>query len=735
MCTFVTHFLYTSTSIQEQKRIELADTPSDWSMLTVSDCNMCALINMVDADTTTEIVLSQLSLILNNNLEQAGTLEEALASNNEGLPFDMYLDTRSKKTNNSKMDATSSPRLPNITKFPNATPSPTCPTSSNSVDSKQKIELLYKTPHFVMCQSPNGAMSCFVTIPPPTESSAASLFPPGTKLPLPSISQSLQMDLKAPQKLSNGKRGIKKAPDTQQKIMSSKIAGVLSKMQPLAKQPNHKKPTVSTSTEAANTSSSDYDADIFSDFAHRLSTDGVTPDLERNVSDIDESHKINCVHDNATATTKSENDVSCVQQNFVSPIADIPKALASQQATDQQPFLANTSDFCGGLQECDILGIDIDDESVQQLLQLSPGLSVSKSTNHIEPPPSPFTQLMNSLTSPSNESAHYVSSKVQPNSNASNEWYNPTMLGHQQSSSSIDLPLNVAMNQHPSFQLPINFSSPTDSPHLNMSKESDTIHNVLQQSENHLLKDTSNKQGSYHHPGTLYSLPNGTSSFSQFPESLLPAREYRDLESLMNTVITNNDADMGSVNYTQSATTLTNSTFNSQLAGADLYSLDTNSATSLASSDISSQDQGSSHHFSLPDLTLEDHDTPQANTENAAIWSQFLSDHTQASTQSTSARSSSCLSNVSALQDIPEGSPMDLEEIPFMRQLEVCDYRTGASSMPSSPGQASVSSHSSLSAHDMFDSGSPSVLELCEMLSESSNVQKHDFSHLTLSGM
>ena len=60
-------------------------------------------------------------------------------------------------------------------------------------------------------------------------------------------------------------------------------------------------------------------------------------------------------------------------------------------------------------------------------------------------------------------------------------------------------------------------------------------------------------------------------------------------------------------------------------------------------------------------------------------------------------------------------------------------YRT-KSPTPSSPSIGSVSGHSTVSS--LFDPGgeSPSVLELCEMLSESPNVRQHDFSNMTFTG-
>ena len=64
--------------------------------------------------------------------------------------------------------------------------------------------------------------------------------------------------------------------------------------------------------------------------------------------------------------------------------------------------------------------------------------------------------------------------------------------------------------------------------------------------------------------------------------------------------------------------------------------------------------------------------------------------------------------------------------------MDLLQYRT-SSPVPSSPSIASVSSRSTVSTHDFFDE-SPSVVELCEMLSESPNVRHQDFSHLVLSG-
>ena len=97
------------------------------------------------------------------------------------------------------------------------------------------------------------------------------------------------------------------------------------------------------------------------------------------------------------------------------------------------------------------------------------------------------------------------------------------------------------------------------------------------------------------------------------------------------------------------------------------------------------------------------------------------------------------------LSDIQEGIPMNLGDILFdpanqhmqggmePANFPLQSYRT-RSPTPSSPSISSVSGHSTVSS--LFDPGveSPSVLELCELLSESPNVQQHDFSNMTFTG-
>ena len=130
------------------------------------------------------------------------------------------------------------------------------------------------------------------------------------------------------------------------------------------------------------------------------------------------------------------------------------------------------------------------------------------------------------------------------------------------------------------------------------------------------------------------------------------------------------------------------------------------------------------HHLSLPEINFAVRTTDQSAGFSTPI-----------------AHSPSIAQSLSPLQDIPEGvqmelhSPMPVVQFNGRDQHNLYDYRNG-SPIPSSPSVASTSSPSTVSMHEMlFDSKeSLSVLELCEMLGETSNVQHRDFSHLTLTG-
>lgn len=147
------------------------------------------------------------------------------------------------------------------------------------------------------------------------------------------------------------------------------------------------------------------------------------------------------------------------------------------------------------------------------------------------------------------------------------------------------------------------------------------------------------------------------------------------------------------------------------------------------------------HHLSLPNLTNLD-----ANDQGQCSSSSLLLEASQtggspiqcgSGTFTSSPCSHRSISPGVVLPDIPEGvqirSPHTNQYDPSQFNVDLLQYRT-SSPVPSSPSIASVSSRSTVSTHEFFESESPSVVELCEMLSESPNVRHQDFSHMVLSG-
>ena len=99
--------------------LEQSIEPSSWSLLTISDCNLCALLSMVHTSESTKSLLSQLTAVLDQNIQRALTLEEAIEMNNNGLPEDMFKDTRSRKMKIGNSTAVSGGNSSNISSSSN----------------------------------------------------------------------------------------------------------------------------------------------------------------------------------------------------------------------------------------------------------------------------------------------------------------------------------------------------------------------------------------------------------------------------------------------------------------------------------------------------------------------------------------------------------------------------------------------------------------------------------------
>ena len=153
-------------------------TPTDWSLLAISDCNLCALLDKTKTADATKVLLSQLPLILGSNFHRSATLEEVLATNNAGLPVNMFRDSRSKKAMSMKNTNTTPTKETSILEDLNLqlesdTPckgvsngyttssSPTSPTPNQA----EVLKVLSKSPHIVMCYPKDGSVSYILTLP------------------------------------------------------------------------------------------------------------------------------------------------------------------------------------------------------------------------------------------------------------------------------------------------------------------------------------------------------------------------------------------------------------------------------------------------------------------------------------------------------------------------------------------------------------------------------------------
>ena len=259
-------------------------------------------------------------------------------------------------------------------------------------------------------------------------------------------------------------------------------------------------------------------------------------------------------------------------------------------------------------------------------------------------------------------------------------------------------------------------------------------------------------------PATLSSVPNPL--YSSHPLSLLPNSSTMGLPFLSEVQQTSSFASQSSLNgclsISQSRMGHSDHLYPSASAGSlppislpsPLDSTDP-SVFSSGGSILGSLPEGgpsflppsSSHSPSFrpppsPPQSTDSRDTPVTVMDNTCLLP---------SAQSSLSRSVS----PRPLSNIPEGVPMSvlLEQHlaqqgvvgsfidPSSAGLSLAPYRVPKSPTPSSPSIGSVSGHSTVSS--LFDPGgeSPSVLELCELLSESPNVQQHDFSNTTFTGM
>ena len=309
--------MYTCLSVQNSMLdLEQSIEPSSRSLLTISDCNLCALLSMVQTSESTKALLSQLTGVLNQNVQRASTLEEAIEMNNSGLPEDMFKDTRSRKmkiggtsnatavgnsssnsgnggsSNKKDMEPILQAAMSNLSSdsqggessrmaVDNASTSGTNsnsistalpPTSTvistpvstpSSIDSTQKaLNVLSKSAHIIVCCQKPGSLSYILTVPTSTTNSTSST-PTSIPTPIPTPGRRI---------LPSPANGVESSNS-----ILSKLSGLIKRTSEKCGKGSSKKMKNPPQGElSGKVSASDYDAEKFSKFANILvNMDGI----------------------------------------------------------------------------------------------------------------------------------------------------------------------------------------------------------------------------------------------------------------------------------------------------------------------------------------------------------------------------------------------------------------------------------------------------------------------------
>ena len=159
----------THTCTQDPTELESYIVPANYNLLTISDCNLCALLNLVNSNEEAQALIKQLSLVLGQNLGKAQTLEDAIAMNNTGLPFDKFEETRSKKQRSKVVvSKRETPVIPDGDLDSVACSSGTnmeddgegsSAAEANRTSSLEVLKVLSASPHIIFCYPKDGPMS------------------------------------------------------------------------------------------------------------------------------------------------------------------------------------------------------------------------------------------------------------------------------------------------------------------------------------------------------------------------------------------------------------------------------------------------------------------------------------------------------------------------------------------------------------------------------------------------
>lgn len=144
--------------------------PTHWSMLTISDNNLCALLDVTKSADAAKTLLSQLAMKLGSIVEKSVSLDEILVGSNAGLPVGMFEEyTRSRKAKCSSAhtneDAGGSGERGNDADSPRKNFRDVSSSAGHNSTPEEVLQVLSKSPHIIMCCPNKGSISYILTVP------------------------------------------------------------------------------------------------------------------------------------------------------------------------------------------------------------------------------------------------------------------------------------------------------------------------------------------------------------------------------------------------------------------------------------------------------------------------------------------------------------------------------------------------------------------------------------------
>ena len=144
--------------LQDQAEVRHCFTPASWAHLTVSDKNLCSIFSRANSALEIQTLAAQLRLALDQNLRRATSLDQAIAMNNSGLPFDWVKEIQPKRQR-TKVAPKDSVDERGVSLANMRTVGGVVGAVPERTDDGKILKVLSSSPHIIVCYPSNGSVS------------------------------------------------------------------------------------------------------------------------------------------------------------------------------------------------------------------------------------------------------------------------------------------------------------------------------------------------------------------------------------------------------------------------------------------------------------------------------------------------------------------------------------------------------------------------------------------------